>query len=245
VNDVLVWAFGWLWWTLLPVRKRVAVDNYRAAFPARDPGELRRTVGELVVGYLDLLRGVRARVEGLEHVQGGAICLAGHGSAWDVALVSAARHVPTTITVKEPSNALARRLIRRIRAQEDLELLPPKGSMGAAYAALERGRLVMLIQDQRYNPGLRVPFFGRPALTSPGFGAMAWRTRRKLVGYWQRRLPDGSYLCRFQPLDWEIPEDREQAVAELTARSQQFYEEAIAGDPPSWLWLHDRWKLPG
>jgi lauroyl/myristoyl acyltransferase len=245
MSALVIWVFGWLWWVVLPIRKRVAVANYARAFPERDRGELRRTVGEMVLAYIDLLRGVRARVEGAELLQGGVICLAGHFSAWDIGLTTAAMTVPTTATLREPANRLPLWVIRRVRSKVDLVTLPPKGSMAAAYDALERGRMVMLVQDQRYNQGIPVPFFGATALTSPGLAAIAWRTRRPIVGMWVTREDDGGYLLRFEPLDWPIPEDRETAIAELTVRSQQFYEEGIRRKPYSWLWLHDRWKGAG
>ncbi len=235
---------GWLWWTLLPVRKRLAVANYRACFPERSPAELRRTVGELVLGYLELARGRRAELRDWEMLRGGGLVLAGHGGAWDLCLVSVAAAVPITVFVRTPTNRLAARLLERARQGVDLELLPPRGSMEAAYRALDRGRVVVFVQDQRHNAGLAVPFFGRPALTSPAFGAMAWRTRAPLFGAWQGREPDGQHWLQIERLPWEIPADRDEAIQTLTARSQAFYAEKIRLRPYSWLWLHDRWKIP-
>jgi len=235
-------AFGWLWWCLLPVRKGVAMENYRAAFPDRDVGELRKTVGEVAWGYLQLLWGARGRVEGAELAAKGGIILGGHFASWDLALVSLGDHVPVTIFIKEPSNKLAAALITHIRGQSDVELLPPANSMAAAYAALERGRLVMFVQDQRHNKGIEVPFLGRPALTSAAFAAMAWRTRAPLFGMHQWRGEDGKLHQKVFPLDTAIAEDRDAAIAALTQASQEFYAEGIRRRPWSWWWLHDRWK---
>ena len=237
----MISLLGWLWWTALPVRKRLAVANYRAAFPERDPAELRRTVGELVEGYVDLLRGVRARTVDVRQMAGGGIALAGHLGAWDLALISVAHEVPVTIFVREPTNPLARRIIAGLRRQGDLELLPPRGSMQHAYKALERGRVVTFVLDQRHNQGLAVPFFGRPARTSPAFASMLWRTRAPLYGGWQGRDAGGHWL-QVERLDWPVPEDRDEAIQALTARSQRWYEEKIRQHPWSWLWLHDRWR---
>lgn len=241
----MITLLGWLWWTLLPVRKRLAVSNYRACFPERDPGELRRTVGELVAGYLDLLRGRRAELRGAELLREGGLVLAGHGGAWDLCLISVAAQVPITVFVRTPTNPLAARLLARLRARAgDLELLPPRGSQQAAYSALARGRVVVFVQDQRHNAGISVPFFGRPALTSPAFAAMAWRSRAPLFGAWQGREPDGRHWLQIERLPWAIPEDRDEAVRTLTESSQRHYEQKIRQRPWSWLWLHDRWKVP-
>ena len=239
--NLLASLLGWLWWVVLPVRRREAVEAFSAAFPDQDPAGLRRNVGRVAASYVGLLFGRRAVVEGMGLARGGAVCLGGHFAAWDVALVSVARHVPTTITVKEPSNRLAAALIRRLRGQEDLELLPPRGSMADAYAALDAGRLVILVQDQRFNDGIAVPFFGRPARTSAAFAAMAFKTRRPLLGVFQQWQSDGSLVVRFERLPLTIPDDREQAVATLTAASQAFYEQHIREQPWAWWWLHRRW----
>lgn len=234
--------FGWLWWTLLPVRKRLAISNYQLAFPERDPAELRRAVGEIAAGYVDLLLQRWAKLRDVELLRGGGIALSGHGGAWDLALISAAREVPVTVFVRTPTNPLAARLIAALRRRGDLELLPPRGSMEAAYKALDRGRVVLFVLDQRHNQGLAVPFFGRPARTSAAFAAMAWRTRAPLFGAWASRGPDGRHQLEIERLDWAIPDDRAEAIDALTRRSQRFYEDHIRARPWSWLWLHDRWK---
>ncbi len=238
---MLTWLLGWFWWLVLPVRKRLAVQNYRRVFPDRSPGELRRTVGDLVVSYLHLAIGRRIDVQGVEALKGGGILLAGHGLCWDLALVSLARQAEVTIFVKPPSNPTAARWIEKARVAARVELLPPSGSMQAAYDALERGRVVMFLLDQRHNKGIAVPFFGRPALTSPAFASMLWRTRAPLFVGWQWR-EGGRYQAMVEPVQWPIPDDREVAIPQLTARTQRYYEERIRQDPPNWLWLHDRWK---
>jgi KDO2-lipid IV(A) lauroyltransferase len=173
---------------------------------------------------------------------GGGLCLAGHGGAWDLALVSAGFHVPITIFVREPTNRLAAWALARVRGRSDVELLPPRGSMSAAREALERGRLVVFVQDQRHNDGVEVPFFGRPALTSAGFAALAWRSRAPVFGAWQWWDGDGGHQLRFETLEPIFPETRDEAIVSLTRFSQAFYEDRIRERPHSWLWLHKRWK---
>lgn len=239
---MISWLLGWIWWCLLPVRRRLAVANHQAAFPDRPPDELRRTVGELAWSYVELALGRRATVEGLEGHHGGALVLAGHFSGWDLALLSLADHAPVTIFVREPSDRLARVLVSRLRRHPRLELLPPRGAMDRAYAALEAGRLVLFVQDQRHDAGIQVPFLGRTAWTSAGFAAAAWRTRAPVLGMTQHRDASGVHRVRLRPLPLDVPEDRDVAIASLTAASQAFYGEAVTARPWTWWWLHDRWR---
>ena len=246
---VIVGFIGWVWWTVLPIRKAVAVDNYRQAFPERDPGELRQTVGELVLNYWDLFRGVRVRVERpsdrdpeLQEDPPG-IVLAGHGGAWDLAMMCCCEQFPVTIFVRTPSNPLAARLIEGVRRRSGVELLPPSGSREAAYEALARGRFVVFVQDQRHNRGIPVPFFGRPAWTSPGFAAMVHRTRAPVYTLWQWR-EGGRHRVVAERAELEVPEDRDEAIEVLTRWTQEVAEAHIRSRPYSWLWLHDRWRSP-
>lgn len=236
---------GWIWWTLLPARRRLAIANHQAAFPGRDPGELRRTVGELAWSYVELALGRRAEVTGLEDHTGGALVLAGHFSGWDLALLSLADQAPVTIFVRDPSDRIARALVARLRDHPNLELLPPRGAMDRAYAALEEGRLVLFVQDQRHDDGIPAPFLGRPAWTSAGFAVAAWRTRAPVLGMTQHRAGDGRHRVHLAPLPLPIPAEREAAVQALTAASQRFYEDAVHARPWTWWWLHDRWRRPG
>jgi KDO2-lipid IV(A) lauroyltransferase len=222
----------------------MAVANFQAAFPEGSPSQLRRTVGDLLWGYVELAIGRRASIEGAEMVQTGGICLAGHGGAWDLALISAASKIPITIFVKPPSNPIAAWWITRARTRAGLELLPPTGSALAAYRALKRGRLVVFVQDQRHNQGIPVEFFGRPAWTSRGFGVLASRTGAPLFGAWQWRDADGHHM-QIEALKTDVPEDQESAIEYLTQKSQRFYEEKIRHRPHSWLWLHNRWRSLG
>ncbi len=241
-SEMMIRLLGALWWWVLPVRRRLAVENYGRAFPDRPPGELRRTLGEVAWSYFELMAGRRGTVIDWEMLRGGGIILGGHTGSWDTALIDLARRVPVTIFVKTPSSPLAAAIIDRIRRQGDLELLPPTGSMRAAYEALERGRVVMFVQDQRHNAGLSVPFFDRPAQTSAGFAAMAWRSRPRLFGSFQHRNADGVWEMTIEALDWEIPEDREDALQTLTEATQRYYETSVRRRPWSWWWLHNRWK---
>ena len=238
----MITVLGWLWWWVLPVRKQVAIANYRAAFPDRDPTELRRTVGEMIWSYVELACGKRATVHGAELAREGGVCLAGHLGAWDLCLISAASEIPISIFVRPPTNPIAAWWIERARTRAGLELLSPRGSAMGALRALKRGRVVVFIQDQRHNQGTAVPFFGRPALTSRGFGLLAAKTGAPLLGATQWRDASGQHHIKIERLNPTLPEDPVAAAHALTAYSQEFYEEKIRIHPHSWLWLHDRWR---
>lgn len=246
-------AAAWLWWTLMPVRRDRAVANLRACFPDLPPGPaLRRCVAEIALGYVELLRYDRRPYEVLEvedyapiaqrcAAGQGSLLLAGHGGSWDLCgLVCAhATGVPTTVIAKEPSHPGVAALIREVRERGGLELLPPSGSMGKVYEALDRGRVVIFFLDQRHNAGVPVPFFGRPAWTAPSLAAAARRSGAPVFGVWQERLGTGRHRVWLHG-----PFDLSGDIEADTITFQRFYEDRICERPYAWLWLHDRWRRP-
>ncbi|MEL6343521.1 MAG: lysophospholipid acyltransferase family protein [Myxococcota bacterium] len=234
---------GVIWWWLIPIRRDKAIENFKRCFPSLPVGpNLRRSVGEMALQFPELALGARCTIDGIDAVRGGGLILGGHFGAWEILLVSLADAVPVTIFIREPSSPLAARLIRRLRSQaRDLELLTPSDSPRRAYRALEAGRVVMLVQDQRYNRGISTTFFGRPCKTAISFAALAHFSGAPLFGVSQWR--DGrQHKARIEPLDWDVPDDRRDAIRVLTEKSQTFYEAKIRVRPHSWLWLHDRWR---
>ena len=50
------WALAWLWWTLIPIRKRQVVADFSKALPGVSPGPaLRRMLAGIVLGPLGIV----------------------------------------------------------------------------------------------------------------------------------------------------------------------------------------------
>lgn len=235
---------GWLWWSVVPVRKAEAVANLRAALPGVEPGPaLRRAVGAVLWSYAEIALGVRARVEG-RSIPRGAIGLLAHGAAWDPGLLALGRAVPTTVFVNVPTSRWAARFITHKRKKAGLELLDQPGSFDRGRAALAEGRLVVFALDQRHNNGIPVPFLGRPAWTSPAFAVLAHESGAPVFGLWPCIDDDGQHVLRAERLDLKAPPTREQAVQDLTRQALDWYATRVTADPGGWWWLHRRWKVP-
>jgi len=246
-------ALAWIWWLVIPVRRRVAAENLAAAFPELPPGPtLRRTFRELALGYVELLHLDRGRLPGVRFegheallARGangqGALLLAGHGGAWELALTGAARvlGMPLSIMVRAPAHPGSAALIEGLRARSGAELLDPDGGFKALLRSVRAGRIGVVTLDQRQNNGTPLPFFGRSAWTSRGIGVLARRTGVPVYTVWQWRAGTGQHVVRFGgPL--ALPDDNDQATATCLA----WVEDQIRAHPHGWLWLHDRWKVP-
>lgn len=247
------WSIAWLWWTVLPVRKAIAVDNFSQVFPDLPVGSnLRRSTAELVMGYIELFHELRRpciqlTVENAEEIherlamKKPMIMLTGHCGSWDLvgAMVSRQESLPVSAVVKDPSWKPAADFIAELRDTFGLGTLPAHDSFPAIMHELENGRIVGFLLDQRYRKGIPVSFFGRPAWTTPVLSVAAERSGVPVYGLLFYREGVGKHRARFSgPLKMVGDIERD------TTTAQVFYEECIRERPHSWLWMHDRWKKP-
>ncbi|MDP2306966.1 MAG: lysophospholipid acyltransferase family protein [Pseudomonadota bacterium] len=246
VANGAAWGIAWLWWWVLPIRRREAVEALAASLPEVAPRRvLTRMMHDLALGYVELLQfdKLTITVEGAEGLPPGALLLGGHGGSWDVALLAWADAFPLAIFLRTPSDPWTRRFLAGHRARHDLVALETGATMDDAYAALEAGRAVFFVQDQRHAKGIPSPFFGRTARTSAGIAAALLKTGRPVWGAWQHRVGVGRHhLCierlRFPP----ATNDRAADIQAITDATNAWYEARIRAYPHGWLWLHRRWR---
>ena len=110
--------------------------------------------------------------------------------------------------------------------------------------SIEFQRLGLLIDQRvRAEEAIDVPFFGRPALTSPIVARLSAKTGAPVVPAFGDHLPEGRYRVTFLPALRPEPSDDDAGEA-LTRRCLAVCERVIRERPERWLWLHDRWKRP-
>ncbi len=244
-----------MWWWAVPVRKRVAVANFRHALPDQPPGPALRTMMcGLLLGYFELFRELRRpgsiQVDYrdtqplLDHLATsgkGALLLAGHYGSWDLLgpMTNRDLRLPASTVVKMPRQVAVAALIEKIRLQMTMELLPARDVMPEIYRQLETGRVIVMLLDQRMNRGIAVPFFGRPAWTSPALAVAAQKTQLPVFPLHYYRVGTGRHVVEIGP---PIPLTGE--VVDDTATLQSIYADYIRQRPHNWLWMHDRWRQP-
>lgn len=249
----------------LPV-SRVAEANLRRALPELDARARRRvllgvwenlgrTMAELPhVGTLQrtadgpgwecqddtALRTLRDR-------SGPAIFFSGHLANWEIGFaVAATLGLKVSWFYRAASNKLADAAIQAMRRKSTGAAVPmfAKGSAGAreAMAHLRRGGLLGMLVDQKLNEGIAVPFFGRPAMTTPALAQFALRFRCPVIPIRPVRLGPARFrvVCE-PPLALPDTGDRTADHYALTLAVNATLERWIREQPESWLWLHRRW----
>jgi len=233
---------------LLPV-SRIARINLRLALPEADHAailagmweNLGRLAGEAphLAALQESASGPGWEIQGAEHLprQGPAILVSAHIGNWEVLpTVLAARGLPLASLFRTPDNPTVARILRRLRRGGTALL--PKGMRGALGAArhLSRGGVLGLLADQKLNEGLALPFFGRPAMTTPAPAILARRFGCPLVPGHVRRLGPARFRIMVEP-PLPVAADPAATMAAVNARIEAWVRER----PEEWLWLHRRW----
>jgi len=90
-----------------------------------------------------------------------------------------------------------------------------------------------------------VPFFGRPASTTPAMAVAAKRTGAPVFVVMGIRDAGGQKMRLEVEGPVEAPEglSEEESVTAHTAKVTAVLEQYIRRYPHQWLWLHRRWKV--
>ena len=241
---------------------KTASRNLRLAFPDKDRAwrkrvlaaqweNLGRTSAEFA--HMDRLLPSSGRVEvvGLERLHAiarerrPAVVVAGHFANWEVmAGVIVSSGVRCQITYRAANNPYIDRRITESRRRYGVRLFAPKGGDGSRelLKAMARGESVALMNDQKFNGGVAVPFFGRPAHTAPGPTRLALRHDGIVDLLSIRRLQGARFrVTVHEPLVLERTGDRGRDIEEGVRRITAFVEERIREKPEDWFWVHKRW----
>jgi KDO2-lipid IV(A) lauroyltransferase len=249
---------------VLRKRDRLAMTNLRATFPERDEASLRATLndcwrhfGREVLGYLRIqqfpleeiakrCRFVNPEVLSDAIARGnGTVLISAHYGGWEVAGLALLSHVDNVRTVaRRLDNEILERDLARFRATTGAEVIDRRKAARPLMQGLADNAVIVLLPDQAVLPreGVRVPFLGRPAWTTPAPAKMALRHDSTIVfGFC---IPDGlGHRLEFDEsirVD-ELSESERDPVA-LTTRINDVISRRIAARPELWLWMHDRWK---
>ncbi|HEY8131032.1 MAG TPA: lysophospholipid acyltransferase family protein [Thermoanaerobaculia bacterium] len=252
---------GHLAWHVLRGYRRRALNNIAVAFPdwskRKQRDTIRRMFHHLGVSIMELVWLPNLDAKTLqctteihdahyidEALAGGrgALIFTAHCGDWEwlAATVSLLGH-PLTVLQRERDEPDLNRFIERLRAHFGMQPIDRGSTAGALqmFRALRNGGLLAFLIDQNIRAeSVKVPFFGKPALTPIGPAKLAVRAEAPvLICFIERR--SGKQIVHFQP---PIPTSRADDPVEITARLTAAIEEQVRRAPEQWVWFHPRWK---
>jgi len=260
-------SLGRLYLRLGRARRRILFQNLAAAFPEKTHGQISaiamasvESIGASFVEFLEVsgmseeeIRG-RIRVVGEENLRRarslghGVFLLSAHIGGWELGAIRAGMlGEPISPVVRPLDNPLLERELARRRMRFGNRPIAKRDAARDILKALRRGGTVAILVDQNVlaREAVFVPFFGRPAATTPALALFQRKTGAPVVPVFTWPEGDGRYRLEFEtPIEaGEVAgEDRDEAVRELTARYMEVTEAAIRKAPEAWLWMHNRWR---
>jgi KDO2-lipid IV(A) lauroyltransferase len=246
-------------------RTRYALANLRIAFPEVAEAELRgigrESFAHTAWNALDLLRAeawtapeLRARFafRGLELLDRalaggkGAFLLSAHLGNFDLAgRALAERGYAVHAVQRFMRNPYVWRHVEAQRTRFGAIPIDHRRALAPILRALRAGGVVAILNDQysRRTQGIFVPFFGVRASTSAGLATLALRTGAPVLPSFALRDDADHHTVELEP-PLEVPggDDRDAAIAELTARGNAAMEAAIRKHPEQYMWAQRRFR---
>ncbi|MBI3725443.1 lysophospholipid acyltransferase family protein [bacterium] len=249
-------------------RRRTARENLAVAFPDMSPRDrsriLRRSfanMGRMVVEFVRFPSTPRSElarlvaIEGKEHFdrfraqnRGGVLALSAHLGNFEMisAVFNAIDMIPSSLIGRKVRPEAVDRIVCGLRLSHGVATIPNKDAVRDVNARLARGEGIGVVLDQnmKRGTGIFVPFFGKPASTTPGLAVMARRSKAPVFPvFMERRGTEGRHLLRIlPPLVWDESADRKGALVSNTALYTKVIEDAVRRNPEEWFWFHRRWR---
>ncbi len=248
-------------------RRRILFENLAIAFPEKTPAEIARIgrasaewIGEAFVDFLEVSSlseedvASRVRIAGEENLRQarergrGVFLLSAHIGGWELGAIRAGLlGEPIAPIVRPLDNPLLENELARRRMRFGNRLIAKQDAAKDVLRALSRGETVAILVDQNVlaREAVFVPFFGRPAATTPALAVFQLKTDAAVVPVFTWPEGGGHYRLEFEaPILGEEFRglEREEAVLAATARYMAATEAAVRKAPEVWLWMHNRWR---
>lgn len=173
----------------------------------------------------------------------GLVMLTPHLGGFEIIPRVLAQHFPATILYRPSRQAWLNDVVEEGRAYPNMHFVPTNlHGVRQMTRALARGEAIGILPDQvpSGGEGVWVPFFGRPAYTTPLPARLANRNNTPVVMFTAKRKGLGKgWLMQAKRLE-PLSEDSSIAAAELNVA----IENAILVAPNQFIWAYNRYKHP-
>lgn len=173
----------------------------------------------------------------------GLVMLTPHLGGFEIIPRVLAQHFPATILYRPSRQAWLNEVVEEGRAYPNMHFVPTNlNGVRQMTRALTRGEAIGILPDQvpSGGEGVWVPFFGRPAYTTPLPARLANRNNTPVVMFTAKRKGLGQgwlmQATRLEPLS----EDASTSAAELNVA----IENAVLIAPEQFIWSYNRYKHP-
>ena len=173
----------------------------------------------------------------------GLVMLTPHLGGFEIIPRVLAQHFPATILYRPSRQAWLNEVVEEGRAYPNMHFVPTNlHGVRQMTRALTRGEAIGILPDQvpSGGEGVWVPFFGRPAYTTPLPGRLANRNNTPVVMFTAKRKGLGQGWVMQATRLSSLSEDATTGAAELNVA----IENAVLVAPEQFIWSYNRYKHP-
>lgn len=176
----------------------------------------------------------------------GVILVSAHLGNWELLARRAGRDgYGVLVVARQSEDAAFNEITDRLRENGGYTVHPRGDSPRALLRKLRGNGVIAILCDQK-SEDVFVPFFGHSAGTVSGPAVLALKTGAPILPMFCPRQPDGTYRMETLPeIDTTPTGDTEADTRRIMADVTAAIEEMVRRYPDQWLWMHDRWRMPG
>tara|TARA_B100001057_G_scaffold284375_1_gene284693 strand:+ start:122 stop:979 length:858 start_codon:yes stop_codon:yes gene_type:complete len=104
---------------------------------------------------------------------------------------------------------------------------------------IKKKHSIALMIDQRVTEGEKIPFFGKPALTTTLPAQLSIKFNLDIVPVYIERDKNNNFKIEFKK---KISSKDFKDKIKLSGELNKILEEMIIRNPDQWIWTHNRWK---
>lgn len=251
---------GWIGKTIGPklAASRKAINNIKLSLPKLDDNEVNLAIkgmwenlGRIMAEYphLEYLAKNNTTIIGAEILKKHKNCIivGMHIGNWEIPPVTLFAKLKYTadMVYRPPNNPVADRLLMKARTLNGQIPSHAKSKQGTRtlVKSLINGNSIGILIDQKYNEGIEVDFFNRPAMTSPAAIQLAQKYNTPLIIGKNARINNNDFVIEF--IEYKGIYNSDGSAKEYKIILNEIHKEFenwIAKYPEQWLWLHRRWK---
>jgi KDO2-lipid IV(A) lauroyltransferase len=254
-----------LFYYVIPIRKKVAINNLKLAFKDKSEKEIRKiafgSYKSFAIALIEILCIPSLTQDDISklischnfnlvtekyNLGRGLIILSAHFSNWEFgALIGSIKTgIPFNVVVKQQRNNLVDAWMNKARTKWNNNVIPLGVSIKQVYQALKQKKIVAMIADQRGPAdGVRVNMFGIPSSVYIGPAVLSLKNNIPIIMGISVRQNDNSYNLSIEEVNLEnLPEKHEDKILEICQRHTSILENYIKKNPEQWFWMHKRWK---
>ncbi|MBN1638926.1 MAG: hypothetical protein JW866_08155 [Ignavibacteriales bacterium] len=257
--------FGFIFYYLIPIRKKTVLSNLQIAFPRKSEKEIKRLASQNYIHFCATLFEIicipkltKEKIhslfewENIEIFSGiiernqGNFLLTAHIGNWELAAIAASLYLNKKFFVlaKAQSNTYFNNWLNKTREIFGNKVISLGVSVRDIYLALKENNVIGVVGDQRGpKEGLRVKLFNKDTSVYKGTAEIALKLNVPIVAAMTVRKKDFSFKVIFEEIKYQnFIGTNEEKMIKINQAYMNILEKTIREEPAQWFWMHKIWK---